>query len=139
MADPVTEYIVVFISILAGAGGYLLATFWFQPILRYREIKHSVFADLIFYANAINADGMNEIMKGRMEKRLEANRRHSAELTACYNDLPIWYRKWLQRNDEKPIEAASHLMGLSNTFDYDPADKRVEKIKQHLKIYTNIV
>lgn len=132
------SYIVVLISIVAGAGGYLLATFWFQPILRYREIKHNVFADLIFYANAINADGMNEVIKTRMEKRLEANRRHSAELTACYNDLPIWYRKWLQRNRENPIEAASYLMELSNTSDFDPAGKSVEKIKQHLKIYMNI-
>lgn len=139
MEDSLDKLIVVLISIFSGAGGYLITTFWFQPILRYREIKHNVFADLIFYANAINSDGMNEVIKNRMEKRIEANRRHSAELTACYRDLPIWYRKWLQRNGEDPISAASHLMGLSNTFDFDPAEKRLEKIKENLKIYTNIV
>lgn len=133
------EYIVVFVSILAGAGGYLLTTFWFQPILRYREIKHQVFADLIFYANAINADGLNEIMKVRKDQRAEANRRHSAELRASYKDLPFWYRKWLGRNGEDPMEAATHLMGLSNTIDYDKADKRIERIKQHLRIYTDVV
>lgn len=133
------EFIIVLISIFAGASGYLLATFWFQPILRYREIKHHVFSDLIFYANAINAEGMNEIMKQRMEQRVESNRRHSAELTSCYKDLPLWYRKWLERNGEKPMEAANHLMGLSNTYEYDPADKRIVKIKEHLKILTNVV
>ncbi len=139
MEGSLDKLIVVLISILSGAGGYLITTFWFQPILRYREIKHNVFADLIFYANAINSDGMNEVIKNRMEKRIETNRRHSAELTACYKDLPILYRKWLQRNGEDPISAASHLMGLSNTFEFDPAEKRLEKIKENLKIYTNIV
>lgn len=133
------EFIIVLISIVAGASGYLLTTFWFQPILRYREIKHQVFSDLIFYANAINADGMNEKMKERMGQRVESNRKHSAELTACYKDMPIWFRKWLERNGEKPMDAANHLMGLSNTYEYDPADKRIEKIKEHLKILTNVV
>lgn len=139
MENSLDKLIVVLISILSGAGGYLITTFWFQPILRYREIKHNVFSDLIFYANAINSDGMNEVMKDRMEKRIEANRRHSAALYACYKDLPIWYRKWLERSGEDPVSAASDLLGLSNTFEFDSAEKRLEKIKKNLKIYTNIV
>ena len=133
------EYIVVFLSIFAGAGGYLLTTFWFQPIIRYREIKHEVFADLIFYANAINSDGFDKIIKNRMEQRAESNRRHSAELRASYRELPYWYKKWLERNGENPMDAATQLMGLSNTIDFDNADKRIEKIKKNLKILTNSV
>jgi hypothetical protein len=131
------EYIVVFISIFAGAGGCLFTTFWFQPIIRYREIKHQVLSDFIYYANAINVDGLNEIMQNRKEQRVEANRRHSAELRSSYIDLPSWYQKLLTRKDENPFEAATHLMGLSNTIVYDKADKRIGKIKEYLNIYSS--
>lgn len=133
------QYIIVFLSILAGAGGYLLTTFWFQPIIRYREIKHQVFADLIFYANAINANGLAETMQDRMEQLTDSNRRHSAELQASYNELPNWYKKWLNHNGENPMDAATQLMGLSNTIDYGSADKRIEKIKGKLKIFSDSV
>lgn len=133
------EFIIVLISILSGILGYLIANFWMRPILRYRDVKHQVLSDLIFYASAINADGMNEKIKDRVSQRMEANKRHSSDLTACYIDMPVWYKWFLKKLKESPELAATQLMGLSNTSDHETADKRINKIKEHLRIETEVV
>lgn len=132
------EFLVVLMGIASGGLGYLFATFWIRPILRYLDVKHQVLSDLIFYASAINADGMNENIKDRVLHRIEANKRHSADLTACYIDLPFWYKWFLKKRKETPEAAATHLMGLSNTADHETAYKRVDKIKEHLRIKTDV-
>jgi hypothetical protein len=38
----VCEFSIALIGIAAGAIGFLLATFWFQPILRYRDLKAQI-------------------------------------------------------------------------------------------------
>lgn len=133
------EFLIVVISIASGGLGYLFATFWIRPILRYLNVKHQVLSDLIFYASAINADGMNENIRTRMLNRIETNKRCSADLTAYYIDLPFWYRWFLKKRKELPEEAATQLMGLSNTYDYETAHKRIDKIKEHLRIETDVV
>jgi hypothetical protein len=133
------EFLVVVISIASGGLGYLFATFWIRPILRYLNVKHQVLSDLIFYASAINADGMNENIRTRMLNRIEANKRCSADLTACYIDLPFWYIWFLKKHKESPEAVATQLMGLSNTSDYESAHKQIDKIKEHLRIKTDVV
>ena len=46
------EIWITLIGITAGAVGFLVATFWFQPILRYRDLKAQILSDLIFFARA---------------------------------------------------------------------------------------
>lgn len=133
------EFLVALIGIVAGGFGYLIVTFWIRPIVRYLDVKHQVLSDLIFYASAINADGMNENIKTRVLYRIEANKRHSADLTACHVDLPFWYKWCLEQRKESPEAAATHLMGLSNTSDHDAAGKRIDKIKEHLRIKSDVV
>lgn len=129
----------IFIGIVAGAAGYLVTTFWMRPILRYLEIKQQVLSDLIFYANVISTDHLIDNMKERMWARVESNRKHSADLNACCINLPFWYRWWLKCRGEYPEGAATHLTGLSNTFEYEEAAKRIDKIKQCLRIVTDVV
>lgn len=120
------------IGLFAGGSGYLMVTFQFQPILRYREIRERVNSDLIYFADAINADGLNDEMKERMWSRVSANRRHSADLRAVFNSLPWWYRKLLIFRGQSPEQAARDLMGLSNTFLIEDALTRVDRIRAAL-------
>lgn len=123
------KLLAVLVGIVAGAVGYWVSTFWMKPILQYRDLRIRVFSDFIFYAQVVNADGLNERMKKLYEDRTFANRRNSADLAANLNDLPRWYKWWLNRMGQSPESAVTNLIGYSNTTDYDAANKRVKDIK----------
>jgi hypothetical protein len=106
------EFWVLLLGILFGGLGYLLTTFWFRPILRYRDVKYQIASDLVFYANAIALDVVEEA-KATVWNRVASNRRHSADLAAIYLELPAWYKWWLKTCQENPESASSELMGLS--------------------------
>lgn len=78
-------------------------------------------------------------MQKLYEERIEANRRSSAELTACMLELPYWYKALLWFLGHKPEAAAKDLIGFSNTTNHDAATKRVERIKAALGIQTMVV
>jgi len=120
-------------GITCGAIGYLLVTFVFQPILRYRDVKLQVFSDLIFFANVINADGLNEEMTKRSWARVEANRRHAADLKAANQYLPSAYRWYLNWRHERPDEAAAIMMELSNTSERTAAREQMKMLRAELK------
>lgn len=123
----------VLLGIFAGAIGYWITTFWMRPILRYRELRMKVFADFIFYAQVINADGLSDRMKALYEERITSNRRHSADLAACLTELPSWYKWWLCRRGQAPEKAVRHLIGYSNTTEYEAAAKIMKAIKKALR------
>ena len=79
------------IGIIAGAFGYWFTTFNMQPILRFRNIRNQILMDFIYYAQVINAEGLNDRMKALYEERILANRRSSAQLSAAIQELPSWY------------------------------------------------
>lgn len=126
------KFLSVLIGIAAGTIGYWFTTFWMKPILQYRDLRSEVFADLIFYAQVVNAEGLNERMQKLYENRILANRRHSADLYACIEDLPGWYKWWLKRKGQSPDDAAKNLVGFSNTTDYDAGFARVAAIRKAL-------
>ena len=127
------------IGIVAGVLGYWFTTFWMKPIVRYRELRSSILSDLIFYAQVTNAVGLNDRMKELYERRIESNRRHSADLTACLLELPFWYMWWLQTKGHSPERAATDLIGFSNTTEYDAANTRIESIKKSLGLKTEAI
>jgi len=133
------KLVTMFVGIASGAVGYWIATFWMKPILRYRELRSNILINLIFYAQVVNADGLNDRMKKLYEERIESNRRHSAELTACIIELPSWYKFWLRRKGYMLERAAQDLIGFSNTTEYEVATKRVDRIKAALCINTDVV
>ena len=117
-----------------GAGSYLVVNFWMNPLLRYLEIKHQVTSDLVYYANVIDATGLNEEMKERRLERQRNNRRHAAEIRAAYYRLPRWYRAYLRRVSEDPVSASKNLIGLSNSSQVLPGDPYVTKLLEVLRI-----
>ena len=126
------KLLAVLIGVAAGAAGYWISTFWMKPILQFRELRLKVFADFIYYAQVVNAQGLNERMQNLYEDRVLANRRSSADLAACIVDLPFWYKWWLRRRGFSTERAAGHLIGYSNTTDYDNAAEAMRAIKQSL-------
>lgn len=128
------EFYVSLIGITAGATGYLISTFLFQPILRYREIRSQIISDLVFYRNAIDSSKLDEIMKKRMEDRISSNLRHSADLVAILVELPRLYKYYITKRGINIQGAISELRILSSTFEYESAAKRIENIQKHLKI-----
>ena len=133
------QFLITLLVIIAGAIGYLVVTFVFQPILRYRSIKSQILSDLVFYADVINADGMNDSMRRRLEQRVDDNRRNSANLRAIFSELPRPYKIWLRTRGVNIVCAATELMGLSNTFEYEAANTRITRIKNFLKPDSNVV
>ena len=113
----------VAVGFVAGSFGYILARFWFRPLLAYLSIKRKVAAALT------GAD---------REKRLpgaEDLRRWAAALTDCYHDtLPQWYKLALANREESPEEAARHLMALAGVKKTEQAAGRIKKIRFYLKI-----
>lgn len=118
---------------MAGAAGYLIVTFLIQPILKYREIKYRVAADLVFFANALDLEKLNGSLREDTLKRMENNRRCASELEAIYSDLPWWYRWWLQRRNENPKEASKGLIGLSNSMNRRDARDFEKDVKKNLR------
>ena len=128
------KLVAAFAGALAGAIGYWISTFWMKPILQYRELRMKVFADFIFYAQVVNADGLSDRMKELYEGRVESNRRNSADLAACLYELPRWYKWRLSQKGQSPDRAVDHLIGFSNTTDYETAEKFIGSIKGALGI-----
>ena len=126
------KLLAVFLGAVSGAIGYWITTFLMKPLLQYRELRVKVFADFIFYAQVVNAEGLNDGMKALYEQRITSNRRHSADLAACITELPAWYRWWLNRKGQAPERAASHLIGYSNTTEYEQAANLMWAIKKAL-------
>ncbi len=120
------------IGIAAGAIGYWFITFSMQPISRFRDLRNQVLKDFIYYAQVINADGLNDEMKELYLQRILANRKTSAELAAAILDLPSWYSSHLKSKGQAPAEASKHLIGYSNTTDCDQAHKVESLIRREL-------
>ncbi len=120
---------------LLGSGGYILFHFWLRPILKYRSIKHRVVKDITAYLNSIHAEVEGVFLSNTAIEKVTSMRRHATALTDCYQGaLPEWYRLLLNSRGESPVDAAKHLLGLSNTRDYEHAKNRISKIKHTLKI-----
>jgi hypothetical protein len=131
------KLLVMLIGAAAGTVGYWVNTFWMTPILQYRELRMTVFADAIFYAQVVNAEGLNDRMQKLYEDRIVANRRSAADLAACLVELPDWYKWWLRLRGCAPDRAASNLIGYSNTSDYEQAAKVMRAIKKSLGYKVN--
>ncbi len=128
-------YVVAIISFISGALGYIIIQFWIRPILGYKKIKNKVALNIKYYNNSKNNKDIGEKIKSQMKEWSKANRQNSVELSESYNgNLPVWYKILLKSRGESPIDASKHLMTLSNTRNYDHAEKHIEEIKNYLKI-----
>ena len=124
------------IGIGAGAFGYWFTTFSMQQILRYRNIRNKVHRDFIYYAQVVDASGLNDEMQALYRERVLSNRDSSARLFAAFLELPWWYRNYLENTGCNPEEAARHLIGFSNTTDYDASHTLEQAIRKKLGLPT---
>jgi hypothetical protein len=129
----VEQFLILFLTIAAGAAGYLIVTFWVQPILKYREIKRRVREDLVFFGNARDLYKQGGEIRQDTMTRMKQNRRSASELGAIYSDLPWWYRRWLRCRKENPREAVKELIGLSNSTDWRDAEDYERSVKKYLR------
>jgi hypothetical protein len=128
------EILTLVLGLAAGVVGYFFTTFWMEPILHYRRLRHEVISDLIFYRDAINFEHGSLAIRKRAEERSLANRRHGAELIACYHQLPKYYRRGLRKRGVDPSAAAVEMLGLSNIWDWAQAEPRVRRLEKVLGI-----
>ncbi|MCK9396797.1 MAG: hypothetical protein M0Q44_14545 [Methylobacter sp.] len=127
------KLLAVIIGFVLGAIGYWFTTFQMQPILKYRDIRNQILVDFIYFAQVVNAEGYNDEMKKLFRERILANRKASAQLSAAVQELPYWYLLYLKLKGQDPEAAArNHLIGYSNTTDYDQADKVENFIRRKL-------
>ncbi|MBA3017261.1 MAG: hypothetical protein FP811_03760 [Desulfobacteraceae bacterium] len=109
--------------------------FWVRPILGYRKIKNKVALTIKYYYKSKDNEATGKKIKLQTKEWVKANRQNSVELSASYNEnLPTWYKMLLDSRGESPIDASNHLMILSNTRNYDHAEKHIKEIKNCLKI-----
>jgi hypothetical protein len=128
-------YTAAALSFILGVMGYIIIRFWLLPILRYRRIKGRIAMDLNALLNAAPAGGGGARPQDAMRQRMKAHRIASAELSVSYTDnLPYWYKLSLESRGESPIDASKHLLVLANTRNPEHAKKRVEMIKECLRI-----
>ena len=125
---------ILLLGLFLGGCGYLATNFWFSPLLRYVQLRHDITWSLIFFGNAINPENVCDMLKRRYEERIETNRRHAAEIAACYYRLPFWYRWYLQWVQEDPLLASKNLIGLCNSNKESNAGVHIERIKKALRI-----
>lgn len=120
------------LGIIAGSFGYWFTTFCMQPIIRYRDLRNQVLMNFIYYAQVVNAEGLNEEIKDMYRQRVHANRKLSAQLSASIMDLPWWYLAYQKIRKLNPKDGAKHLIGYSNTTEYDQAEKVENAIRRKL-------
>ncbi|CAN7438787.1 hypothetical protein LJR118_002886 [Acidovorax sp. LjRoot118] len=120
------------LTIAAGALGYCLATFWLKPMVLYIELRSKVLSDLVYYANVQSPEGLvpDEIRRGA--EGHNALRRHAGELAACDEQLPAFYKGYLRLRGRSLSRCSELLIGLSNTVEFDMADKKRKAILDQL-------
>ena len=120
------------IGIATGALGYWLTTFCIQPILKYRCVRSQVLSNLIYYAQVVETEDLNDRMKNLHWEGILANRKSAADLNAAIEELPKFYLKYLSCRKIYPSVAVSRLIGYSNSRDYAHANKFEASIRKNL-------
>ena len=122
-------------SFFIGSFGYVIVQFGVRPIYKYRKLKKLIIRDVTGYINSITPEGESGGIHNQNADTVQRMRVHSADLAECTDDvLPHWYKLLLNSRGEAPEEASKHLMILSNTYKYDHAQNRIEKIRRSLRI-----
>jgi hypothetical protein len=128
-------WVAALISFLAGLFGYVIARYWLRPIGLYRRHKRRLAQDLEFYAAALNQGGARVSDDPRVLARLQTARRSLRDLLSTYDsELPHWYRLVLAKRSESPTAASQPLMTLANIRNPEHAAKRLQQVRQALRI-----
>ena len=128
-------YIAAIISFVIGVFGYIIVRFWVLPIGRYIRVKSHLTSDLRALLNMLPTEQPENTENTKIKDRQVSLRRHSSDLVSIFQDeLPYWYRLYLNSKKEYPLEAAEFSMRLSNTRKFEHALKQVNEIKGFLRL-----
>jgi hypothetical protein len=128
-------YIAAIISFVIGVFGYIVVRFWVLPIGRYIRVKSHLTSDLRALLNMLPAEQPENTEDSKIHDRQVSLRRHSSNLVSVFQDeLPYWYRLYLNSKGERPFDAAEFTMRLSNTRKLEHALKQVNEIKGFLRL-----
>jgi len=128
-------YIASLISFIVGLLGYIIIRFWILPIGRYLKIKGRLASDIEAFLDMLRAERPQNNESSQIQDRGVSLRRHCSDLISIYqNELPYWYRLYLESKKERPLEASKFSMRLANTRKQEHALRQVNEIKRLLRI-----
>ncbi len=128
-------YVAAFISFVIGLFGYIVVRFWILPIGRYIRVKSRFASDLRVLLDMLQAEQPRNTENSQIQDRQVSLRRYSSDLVSIYQDeLPYWYRLYLESKKEQPFEAAESSMRLSNTRKLEHAFLQADEIKGFLRL-----
>ena len=132
-------YIASLISFILGLLGYIITRFWILPIGRYLRIKDRLTSDIVTFLEMLQAERSQNNKTSQIQDQGVSVRRHSSELISIYqNELPYWYRFYLESKKEHPIEASKFSMRLTNTRKQEHALRQANEIKRLLRIKRSV-
>jgi len=128
-------YVAASVSFIIGLLGYFIVRFWILPIGRYIQIKGRFASDLRALMDMLQAEQRYNTENSPIKDRQVSLRRQSSDLVSIYrNDLPYWYRLYLESKKEQPVKAAEFSMRLSNTRKLEHAFRQADEIKGFLRL-----
>ena len=128
-------YVAASVSFIIGLLGYFIVRLWILPIGRYIQIKGRFASDLRALMDMLQAEQRYNTENSPIKDRQVSLRRQSSDLVSIYrNDLPYWYRLYLESKKEQPVKAAEFSMPLSNTRKLEHAFRQADEIKGFLRL-----
>ena len=128
-------YVAASVSFIIGLLGYFIVRFWILPIGRYIQIKGRFASDLRALMDMLQAEQPYNTENSTIKERQVSLRRQASDLVSIYrNDLPYWYRLYLESKKEQPVKAAEFSMRLSNTRRLEHAFRQADEIKGFLRL-----
>lgn len=132
-------YIAALISFILGLLGYIIIRFWILPIGRYSRIKRRLASDIGALLDMLQSERPQNNEGAHIQDRGVSVRRHCSDLISIYqNELPYWYRLYLESKKERPLEASKFSMRLANTRKQEHALRQVNEIKRLLRIKRSV-
>ena len=128
-------YVAAFASFVVGLFGYIVVRFWVLPIGRYIRLKSRFASDLRALLDMMQTEQPWNTENSQIPERQISLRRGSSNLVSIYqNELPYWYRLYLESKKEQPLEAAESSMRFSNTRKLENAFRQADEIKGFLRL-----
>ena len=133
-------YLASLISFIVGLLSYIIIRFWILPIGRYLRIKGHLASDIVAFLDILQAERPRNNESSQIQDQGVLVRRNSSELISIYqNELPYWYRLYLESKKEQPLEASKFSMRLANTRKQEHALRQVDEIKRLLRIKRSVL
>lgn len=124
-------------SFVAGVLGYIIARMWIKPIVRYHIVKRRLDRELSRCLVHSDADRPAETAT-RAQSPSDAMcnaRRHAMDLVNGYHqEVPYWYRLFLDSRGESPADAAGQLTNLNKIRDAAQVARRIASVRKLLRL-----